>query len=393
MELPSSVREINLVVDRIARGQAPGDEQGFQLAAALGLAWPDGRLTEIGKLYAQPHLGEGPAAQVMGPERRDVAELLLSGSLPLQASLRRMLEAVVHYPERLVPPAVLELPEGLLRPYLNYLLDLGLVCKIGPFVEATQRGARAAALPAAEPEWRAWVPPAAGVGVPVVPSFQDPPFRYGLIRRVCMSLIAMRGQRDWSHLQPLLDGPLVELERPYAEWLLRFRSAVPGVRRTWMAQKVAEFEHAQPYPAWFGPWCHALLGADPKDALERLVGTASLLRAPVVVRSLPSREAWLFVTALQWAARRGRGVIYPEAVDRFAWDGIHLPPWREMHGQLEEAGILVADQPATRLLMPVQVEPPEGALWPYAGQAWVAAALFERQAFSLPEHPRRSLQM
>ena len=293
--------------------------------------------------------------------------------------------------DRLVPPSVLELPECLLKPYLAYLVDLGLICRIGPFVELTQRGARVAALPPARPGWPAWQAPAAPA--PAVPSFQYPPFRYHLIRRVCMGLITMRGQRDWPHLQPLLDGPLVELERPYAEWLLRFRAAVPTVRRTWLAQKVTEFERATPYPDWFGSWCRALLGADPGGALEALAGTASLLRAPAIVSSLPSREAWLLATALLWAARRGRGVIYAEAVTAFAADGISLPPWREMRPQLEAAGLLVADQAATRLLVSVKLEPPEGALWPYAGQEWVAAALFEGQAFSLPEHPRRSVHI
>ncbi|HWI66293.1 MAG TPA: hypothetical protein VNT75_31050, partial [Symbiobacteriaceae bacterium] len=128
------------MIDAIARGEPPVDGPALRLAVALGLATPEGSLTEAGRAYARPALPAGPSSLVMSPERRLVAEELVGGPLPLQATLRRLLRQVISRGEPLVAPPVLGWPETLVKPYLTYLEDLGLLVPIGPLVEVTQKG-------------------------------------------------------------------------------------------------------------------------------------------------------------------------------------------------------------------------------------------------------------
>ncbi|HYF76191.1 MAG TPA: hypothetical protein VD973_03575 [Symbiobacteriaceae bacterium] len=404
------MREINPVVDAIARGESAACGPALRLAVALGLVTPESGLTEAGRAYARPALPAGPSSLVMTPERRDVGQTLVGGPLPLQASLRRLLRLVIAQREPLVAPSVLGWPEALLRPYLAYLEDLGLLVPIGPLVEVTSRGRLVAALSDRPAVWEPLdTAEASADGVPYLSSAV---FRYYLVRRVCMVLIARRGRREWHLLQPLLDGPLAPLAPAYTEWLGRFLAAQPAGRRSWPAELVWEYEAGLPgAPAWFGAWCEALLGAGPERALDVLVAAAGgvgpasgaaapgapaaadtpgLLREPAVLTGEPlSRETWLMATAIGRASQQGWALRYAEASARLAQDGVALPPWPAMHGALEAAGLMVTREPEVRLVLPVQVRPPADAIWPYASPEWLLAALLEGHAFTLPGPGRR----
>jgi hypothetical protein len=333
----------------------------------------------------------------MSPERRKAGQALVGGPLPLQASLRRLLRLVIAHPEHLVAPASLGWPEALVRPYLAYLEDLGLLVAIGPLVEATCRGRLVAAqsdpLPAGAVSFAGF--PASGdaasCGGHAVPHAGSAVFRYYLVRRVCMALIARRGRREWYLLQPLLDGPLAPLLPAYTEWLSRFLAAQPVVRRSWSGELVCEHEAALPAPpAWFGAWCETLLGTGPAGALEALAGAPGILREPTVLADGPlARETWLVATAIGRASQQGWSLRYAEATARLALDGISLPPWPAMHGALEAAGLMVTSEPEVRLVLPTYVRPAAGAVWPYASAEWLLAALLEGGAFTLPGPGRR----
>lgn len=382
MPVPATLREINPIIDGIARGEAPQPGAGLRLAVALGLASPDGQLTGAGRAYACPALSPGPASLVMTRQRRTAAAPLVAGPLPLQMSLRRLLQAVTADGAQLVYPGGLGWPDVLLRPYLAYLEDLGLLTAIGPLVEVTAEGREVATVPTT-PTPRA-EPRPVPAGIPRAPTFQWPPFRYHLARQVSLELIALRGRRAWHRLQPLLEGPLAGLAPACAEWTARFQAFLPNPRRTWGDREVQAFAAAEPTPAWFAVWCRALLGADPGSTAEALARTPSLLRDPAVLTEGPAtRAVWLIATALaQVAAQRDAGLDYEAAVRQFGQDGVHLPPRAEMRRDLEQAGLLVsAHAGELRLLLPVDVRPPDSALWPYAGPEWVLAALWEGHAF------------
>ncbi|HWI50915.1 MAG TPA: hypothetical protein VNT01_02075 [Symbiobacteriaceae bacterium] len=389
MDLPASLREINPVIDAIARGEPPVDGPALRLAVALGLATPGSGLTEAGRAYARPALAAGPASLVMSPDRRRTAEVLVGGPLPLQASLRRLLRAVIARSEPLVAPPALGWPEALIRPYLAYLEDLGLLVPIGPLVEATPRGRLVAAQSDPPAQW-----PRLCMGdgeTHHLPHVRSAVFRYHLVRRVCLGLVARRGRREWHLLQPLLDGPLAPLVPAYNEWLARFLAAQPVVRRSWPVELVQEFEAGLPAPSWFPAWCQTLLGVGPEGALDALAAAPGLLREPPVLADEPlARETWLVAAAIGRAASQGWSLKYAEAAGRLAMDGIILGPWAEMHRALEAAGLLVTDQPEVRLLLPVHVLPEAAALWPYAGPDWLAAALLEGGAFNMASHGRRT---
>lgn len=227
-----------------------------------------------------------------------------------------------------------------------------------------------------------------------MPQVQSAAFRYQLARRVCMDLIARRGRREWHLLQPLLDGPLAPLVPAYNEWLARFLAAQPGARRSWSAEMVRQYEESLPTPPWFADWCRVLLGAGPEDALGALATNPARLREPAVLAGQPlPRETWIAAAAISRATSQGWGLKYGEAAERLGRDGIALPPWPELHPELEAAGMMVTDQPEVRLLLPVQVQAEPRALWPYAGPDWLAAALLEGGAFSMAGHPRRPLRV
>lgn len=392
MDLPASLREINPVIDAIARGEAPPDGPALRLAMALGLATPEGSLTEAGQAYAYPALLPSPSSMVMTPDRREAADLLVAGPLPLQASLRRLLRQICERPEPLVAPAALGWPEALLRPYRAYLEDLGLLVPIGPLVEVTHRGRIVAAQPDMPAHWA----PLTGADEPahLHPHACSAVFRYHLVRRLCMALVARRGRREWHLLQPLLDGPLAPIVPAYNEWLARFLAAQPAARRSWAPDLVRQFEEGLPTPDWFAAWCRALLGTDPEGALEAVSAAPAILREPIVLSDEPlERETWLAATAIGRIAHQGWSLRYGEAAERLALDGIALPPWPEMQRALEAAGLLVTDQPEVRLILPLQVEPRPEALWPYAGPDWLAAALLEGGAFTMSGHARRPIRV
>ncbi|HYF91410.1 MAG TPA: hypothetical protein VD969_04110 [Symbiobacteriaceae bacterium] len=392
MDLPASLREINPVVDAIARGERPTGGPALGLAVALGLATPEGSLTEAGRAYACPAVPAGPSALVMSPQRREAADVLVGGPLPLQSALRRLLRQVCARPERLVAPASLGWPEALLRPYRAYLEDLGMLVSIGPMVEATQRGRIAATRSDLSVRW----PPLGRPAEPAhrVPDLRSAEFRYQLVRRVCMALIARRGRREWHLLQPLLDGPLAPLVPAYNEWLARFLAAQPASRRSWSQDLVRQFEAGLPEPGWFAGWCRVLLGTEPAGALEALVANPGILHVPAVLSDEPlDRETWLVATAIGRIAQQGWSLRYGEGAERLALDGVRLPPWPEMQQALESAGLLVADPPEIRLLLPVQIQPRADALWPYANPDWLAAALLEGEAFTMSGHARRPLRV
>lgn len=393
MELPASLREINPVIDQMARGEPVHDGAALRLAVALGLATPDRSLTEAGRAYARPALAEGAQSLVMSPERRTAAEGLLGGALPLQASLRRLLRQVTRQGAGLVAPLSLGWPEALLRPYLSYLEDLGLLVAIGPMVEVTARGRAVAALPDPEPVRAPLLLPAE-VEPDTVPTFQHARFRYYLVRQVCLHLVALRGRREWHLLQPLLDGPLAALKPAYAEWLARFQGAQPAMRRSWNRDLVSRYEAEHPAPSWFTGWCHSLLGADPSEAAQALADSPGLLRNPTLLtEGLRTREGWLTAVAIHWATNRGRGLRYAEACACFEDDGLAPGPWPDMQTILEEAGLLVSAGPEVRLLLPVEIHAPAEALWPYGGPEWVAAALLEWGALAIPSHARRPVSV
>jgi hypothetical protein len=388
MDLPASLREINPVIDQLARGEAPCDGAALRLAMALGLVTPERSLTEAGRAYACPALAGGPVSLVMSAERRAAAQPLVGGARPLQGSLRRLLRRIAVQGNHLVSPIALGWPEGLLRPFLAYLEDLGLLVPIGPLVEVTVQGWVAVGRCDPTPQWAPWVPPGAGAGHRS--GFTEPAFQYYLVREACLSLVALRGRRDWHHLGPLLDGPLAGLKPAYNEWLARFQTAQPSMRRSWSTDLVHQFAALRPTPEWFPRWCHALLGARPGDAVDSLAACPALLcKVPVLSEGPLSREVWLVAAALDWAARRGRCLKYEAAAERFRLDGILLPPWPAMHEALEQAGLLVTGTPDVRLLLPVEVQAPVEALWPYAGPEWVAAALLEGGAFAVAAGVRR----
>jgi hypothetical protein len=392
MELPASLREVNPVVDQMARGEPVHDGPALGLAVALGLATPERCLTEAGRAYARPALANGPLSLVMSPERRAAAQPLLSGPLPLQASLRRLLRRIAAQGEGLVAPNALGWPEALLRPYLSYLEDLGLLVAIGPLVEVTPSGKAAAALPEPARAWPAWANSAQpGAHAPGAPSFANPVFRYLLVRQACLGLLTLRGKREWHLLQPLVDGSLSMLKLAYNEWLDRFQASQPSVRRSWAPDLVARFAAANPAPAWFAPWCVALFGTEPSGALEALSRSPSLCLNPAMLeQGLPDREAWILAVALARASRRGWSLRYDRAAARLQADGLAPGSWPEMQERLEAVGLLVNSHPdEIRLLLPVEIHPPEGALWPYGGPEWVVAALLEGDALTVPSPSRR----
>ncbi|HLN63419.1 MAG TPA: hypothetical protein VK464_17930, partial [Symbiobacteriaceae bacterium] len=234
------------------------------------------------------------------------------------------------------------------------------------------------------------------------PHFSSPVFRYHLVRQVCLTLLTLRGRREWHKLEPLLEGPLFSLKPAYTEWLARFQAAQPAVRRAWHPYLVEQFAQREPAPPWFAVWCKALLDTEPDGAAEALAQTPALLCDPALLcepawpgasarmgEETASRVLWLAATALAWAARRGRTLRYEEAAARFRLDGVALPAWPAMQQTLEEAGLLVAGYPYVRLLLPVEVQAPAGALWPYAGPEWAAAALLEAGAFAVAAGIRR----
>jgi hypothetical protein len=398
MNLPESIREINPLLDGMARGNRPDPGNPLGLAAGLGLATPDGDLTADGQAYAQPGVTGGPSALVMTSARRAAASRVMAGPLPLPAALRRLLRQIVHRKQRLVSPLDLGWPEVLLRPYLAYLEDLGLLVAVGPLVEVTPAGEALAALPDPLPSWPRWTPPgpaAAPSMNPILtptltPTFRSALFRYHLVRRVCMALLTMRGRREWHRLQPLLDGPLGALQPACAEWLSRFQQAQPGSCRIWAPERVAQFEARIAYPAWFGDWTRALLNASPDGAVEALARSPLLLEDPPVLDAgLPSREGWLVAAALAWTTRRGRLLLYAEATGRLRQDGLILPPWPDMLATLEAAGLLVTTRDPARLVLATEVRPPAEAIWPYGSPDLLAAALLEGGAVGIPEHVRR----
>jgi hypothetical protein len=391
VELPASLRELNPVVDQMARGEPVHDGAAMRLAVALGLATPDRSLSEAGRAYARPALAEGPLSLVMSPERRAAALPLLGGTLPLQASLRRLLRQIVQHGETLVSPLSLGWPEALLRPYLAYLEDLGLLVAIGPLVEATPKGRTAALQVCPPPCPPPWEPPYERAGPASMPSFQCPIFRFHLVRQACLNLLVLRGRREWHLLQPLLDGPLALLKPAYTEWLERFQADQPSVRRSWAPDLVGRFAKSEPAPGWFAPWCMALLGAGPEGVEAALARSPALLHsAAVLAGGLPCREAWVMAEAITWASRQGRGLRYAEAAGRLRADGLSPASWPRMQRILESAGLLLGGHPdEVRLLLPVEIHPPADALWPYGGPEWVAAALLEGGALALAGPARR----
>ncbi|MGE5676135.1 MAG: hypothetical protein ACM3XM_20030 [Mycobacterium leprae] len=396
MNLPGSLREINPVIDRIARGGAAEQGPERELAIGLGLVTPQGALTDAGRAYDLPSVPEGPAALVMNEARRAAAERLLRSPLPLPTSLRRLLQAVVQRSERLVSPASLNWPEVLLRPYLSYLEDLGLLVAVGPFVEPTDRGRQTAALHDAaqplypsDPDIPDPLPEPAGS-----PDPQSARYRYLLARQVSLSLLYLRGRREWYRLFPLLDGPLSALKPAYSEWLGRFVAAQPSARRTWSSRQVELFANQTPIPPWFATWTRVLLEAEPAEVLEALSRSPKLLDGPAILEpALLNREGALIARALQWTADHHRVLHYELARNRLELDGVRLPVWSEMHRRLEKAGLLVSTQSPVRLLSPVQLSLPAEALWPFGGPELLAAALLEGHAINLSVHPRQAMRL
>jgi hypothetical protein len=328
----------------------------------------------------------------MDPSRRAAAEELMGGPLPLQASLRRLLRQIVAAEKALVAPANLGWPEALLRPYLAYLEDLGLLVPIGPLVEVTPRGRAVAAGPDTAADWPP-VPVAAADMPAPEPDVHSALFRYFVVRRVCLAMVAMRGRREWHLLQPLLDGPLAVLAPAYTEWASRFLAAQPTVRRSWGPELVEAFEARRPEPPWFAEWCQALFGVAPAWLVQSAAAAPGFLREPAVLAAGPlDRGAWAMATAVSRATARGWAMRYAEAGARLAKDGVVLPHWPAMQDALESAGLLVSGHPDVRLLYPVDVEPPAEALWPYAGPEWLAAALLEGGAYGMPGPGRRPMR-
>lgn len=388
MHIPSSLREMNPAIDSLARGERPLGGAVPGLAVALGLAAPDGSLTEVGRAYARPTLAAGPPSLVMCPERRAVAAELVGGPLPLQASLRRLLRQIAERDEALVAPQGLGWPEALLRPYLTYLEDLGLLLPIGPLVEITPLGRTVVGQ---APPVAAWAALEAVAPVSRVPDPHSAVFRYHVIRHLCLAMTVMRGRREWHLLQPLLDGPLAPLAPAYNEWCSRFLAAQPTVRRSWGPELVAEFVGRRPEPAWFGEWCRVLLGCSVDGLVETLAAAPAFLREPpVLAGGNLDRPTWLMATAVAGAGAQGWTVRYAEASARIELDGVLVPSRLAMHAALEDAGLLVTDQQEVRLLAPVVVEPPAEALWPYAGPDWLVAALLEGGAFGMPRRGLKS---